>query len=114
MIVQENRKTNYNKHMEKIFKCLSLSAEQLLGDKPNRLSRMRGLRSNLRMDVDYIASETGISEQELTEIESGGEATPAQLKDIALSLYTSVAGIQDKEFFCTRYDAREYSHGIQV
>lgn len=50
------------------------------------------------MDVDYIASETGISKQELTEIESGDEATPAQLKDIALSLYTSVAGIQGKEF----------------
>ena len=116
-------KTNYEKHIGKILTYLGLSAEDLLGDRPNRLNRIRGLRNKLRMDIDFVAEETGISKQELTKIESGDEATPAQIKDIALSLSTSVAGIQGKEFFpvpvmmpeeilmAYKYDLPEYMSG---
>ena len=92
-------KTNYEKHISKALKCLSLTPDMLLSKSDNIYTQFRMIRNIRKIATSYISKDTGISEERLKEIESGIEATDAELRDIALSLGISVRILQGTNFF---------------
>lgn len=92
-------KTNYEKHIRKILRCLKLSPDSLVGGDACRETRVRQLRSMMRMSTEEVSKETEISLARLQEIEAGEKASLAELRDIALCLAVSVRTLQGEYFF---------------
>ena len=91
--------TNYEKHMSKILKCLSITPEALIGDSLQAHSGTRQLRSFLRIYKEEIAAVSEISVDRLEEIEAGAPMTDAELRDLALCLGTSTSCITSNYVF---------------
>lgn len=92
-------KTNYEKHISKALKCLSLTPDMLLSRISNIYSQFRMIRNIRKIATSSISEDTGISEKRLKEIESGATATNAELRDIALALGISLRILQGTNFF---------------
>lgn len=92
-------KTNYEKHISKALKCLSLTPDMLLSKITNIYSQYRIIRNIRQIANSSISEYTGIPETRLKEIESGAEGTTAELRDIALALGISVRILQGTNFF---------------
>lgn len=86
-------KANYEKHIAKILGVLSLTPDALLGSIQNKYIQARVIRNAMQISTEEIAQPTGISKERLQAIESGEEATTAELRDIALFLSTSVRSV---------------------
>ena len=99
--------TNYDKHISKILDFLEITPDELLGNVENPYNRINTVRNNLRITSDKISEATGISMDRLKEIESGAEATMAELRDIAWCLSTSVNSLLHKDFFGTQISVSE-------
>lgn len=95
-------KTNYEKHIIKILGVLSITPDMLLGNIQNKYIQARTIRNAMQISAEEIAKSTGISKKRLQEIESGEEATPAELRDIALFLSTSVRSVLGTSCFDTQ------------
>ena len=91
--------TNYEKHIKKALRCLSMTPDMLLGNSHQVYNRTRAIRKSMHIESEHIAEETGISENRLREIETGADATTAELRDIALCFSTNVRSIQGTNFF---------------
>lgn len=92
-------KTNYEKHVSKILNCLEMTPDMLLGNVANSYSRARSLRSLMELTTEQISEVCGISLNRLKQIESGENATVAELRDIAICLSASVKDLLGENFF---------------
>lgn len=92
-------KANFDKHLRKILEYLQLTPDMLMGISAVRSNQIRRFRNLLRKKIEDFASATGIDVERLKAIEAGEEATPAELRDIALSLYTGTRCIMGDWFF---------------
>lgn len=92
-------KKNYEKHIEKILRYLELTPNMLLGNRINNQNKIRKIRNLCRITTDEMSQATGISLKRLKEIESGEQATIAELRDIALCLSISTNVLTNKYFF---------------
>ena len=92
-------KTNYEKHISKILDCLSINPDMLLGNVHNEYNRTRAIRNILRISSEEIADALGISLTRLQEIESGENASIAELRDLAICLSVSVSCLLGSNFF---------------
>ena len=101
-----NSKTNYDKHLEKILKCLSLSPDMLLSNVSN--NRTRRLRESLRVREKELAEAISVSVDRLREIESGISVKPSELKDIAVCLGTSTSCVDGTYYFFPQMSTLEY------
>lgn len=107
-------KTNYEKHISKVLNYLSITPDLLLGNVQNEHSRARAIRNMMKITSEQLSEDTGISQERLHAIESGEEATVAELRDIARCLSTSVRGVLGTNFFGIQVATMEYflgSHG---
>ena len=95
-------KTNYEKHIAKILGVLSLTPDTMLGSIQNKYIQAKAIRSAMQISAEEIAKPTGISKERLQAIESGAEATTAELRDIALFLSTSVRSVLGTSCFETQ------------
>lgn len=95
-------KTNFEKHLSKVLTGLSLSPDMLLGNTRNQYNRARALRNIMKMPSAEISKVTGISQERLNEIEAGGQASVAELRDIAYCLSASVRSLSGTNFFGTQ------------
>ena len=95
-------KTNYEKHIVKILGVLSITPNVLLGNIQNKYIQARTIRNAMQISTEEISKPTGISKERLQEIESGAEATTAELRDIALFLSTSVRSVLGTSCFDTQ------------
>lgn len=100
-------KTNYEKHISKVLECLAVTPDILLGKAQNVYNRARAIRTTMRMTSEEIGETTGISLERLREIESGAQATLAELRDIALCLRTSVRSLLGTNYFGTQIAAMQ-------
>jgi len=71
-------KTNYEKHLAKVFGCLSITPEELLGNVKEPYSRTREIRTILSVKEDEIALSTSLSVDRLHAIEAGDSASLAE------------------------------------
>jgi len=92
-------KSNYEKHIAKILKCLELTPDLLMGNSKNKFNRSRVFSNMLQIDENRLAESIGISVERLKDIEGGAEANLAELRDIALLLQTSVRSVQGTNYF---------------
>ena len=95
-------KTNFEKHITKILSVLSLTPDAMLGSIQNKYIQARTIRNAMQISADEIAKPTGISKARLQAIESGEEASTAELRDIALFLSTSVRSVLGTSCFETQ------------
>jgi len=95
-------KTNYEKHLAKVFGCLSITPEELLGNVKEPYSRTREIRTILSVKEDEIALSTSLSVDRLHAIEAGDSASLAELRDIAAYLGTSTKCIANTNIFYTQ------------
>ncbi len=94
-----NSKANFDKHMEKILACLSMTPDMLLGSARQVYSRAREIRSILHIQEEELAEAVSISVDRLKEIEEGNAATCAELRDIAAYFGVSTSCIDNTYFF---------------
>lgn len=92
-------KVNFINHMEKVLRCLSMTPDMLMGNIQNPYIKAKSLRNALRIKINEICNTTGISPERLREIESGADATMAELRDIALCLGVGVKSIRGENIF---------------
>lgn len=95
-------KINYEKHIVKILGFLAITPNMLLGKIQNKYIQAKTIRNAMQITVEEIAKPTGISKERLQEIESGEEATTAELRDIALFLSTGVRSVLGNSCFDTQ------------
>ena len=67
-------KTNFDKHITKIFQTLKIRPENLL----KKNIKIRAARSRMRLSQDYVSKATNIPIQRLKEIEAGEEVLPEE------------------------------------
>lgn len=101
-------KTNYEKHISKILNCLSVTPGMILGNIQNEHNRTRTIRNALRITSETVSEYTRLSMNRLEAIESGEQATTAELRDIALCLSTSVRSLSGTNFFETQIATLDY------
>lgn len=92
-------KKNYENHMEKIMNFLKITPDILLGNKVCGNNSIREIRNLIRFSTKEMACKTGISIKRLRQIEAGEEATTAELRDIAVQLFTSTRILKGEYFF---------------
>lgn len=92
-------KVNFEKHVEKILSYLKITPDFLMGKSPNNYNKIRQILKALSFPAEKIALMTGISVDRLKEIESGSQASKAELRDIAMCCSTSVRGILGTNYF---------------
>ena len=92
-------RTNFIKHVTKILDYLRVSPDSLMSDIKNPFNRMRQMKNALKLADESVAEVTGICVERLKAIESGAEATKAELRDIAFCFQTSVRGILGTNYF---------------
>jgi len=86
-------KANYVKHIEKVLDFLNMTPDMLMGKKENIHNKTKMLSEILRISTDELSKETGISVDRLKQIDSGSDATIAELRDIAMCLYVGVTDL---------------------
>ena len=64
------------------------------------------IRNAMGMKIEDIAAETGYGLERIKEIENGGEATLAEMRDIALTMCTGTHCVRGDYFFSTQFSAR--------
>lgn len=80
-------KANYIRHISKILDCLQITPDMLMGNRSTIIeNHLHVIRKAMRAKSEEIAEFAGISKARLFAIESGEEATIAELRDIALFL----------------------------
>ena len=92
-------KINYEKHLEKIMKYLSVTPDVLLGGVINKNIRAKEIKQIMRINSKEISKQTGIPLTRLMEIDAGANATLAELRDIAMCLSVSVKCLLGEHFF---------------
>lgn len=92
-------KVNFSNHMEKVFHCLSMTPDMFMGNIQNPYIKAKSLRSALRIKMSEICRATGISSERFLEIESGAEASMAELRDIAFCLGVGVNSLLGESIF---------------
>jgi len=93
-------KANYERHIQRIMDCLHLTPDMLMANgRPIKKNQLRAMRNAMRAKAEDIASFSGMSVERLMEIESGEEATLAELRDIALCLNTGTRNVLGEAFF---------------
>lgn len=95
-------KVNFVHHMEKVLRCLSVTPDVLMGNIKNPYIQAKSLRNALRINIKEISNITGISAERLREIESGTDATIAELRDIAFCLGVGVKSILGESLFVSQ------------
>ena len=90
-------KTNYEKHITKILGYLNINADMLLGNMVS--NRIRVIRNLSNISFESLGDYTGISLERLKQIESGDQATLAELRDIAICLSISVRVLLGENYF---------------
>lgn len=95
-------KTNYEKHIAKVLNAIEITPDILLGNINNYSSRVRKIRSERKISTKATSKATGISIKRLEEIESGEDATLAELRDIALFFEVSTNDILGRNYFDTQ------------
>lgn len=93
-------KTNYDKHLQKIMKELKVTTEFLVGNIEK--NRTRTIRQLMSRSIDEISKATEISVERLKSIESGGQASIKEWRDIAVVLGTGVNILNNKNFFSSQ------------
>lgn len=89
--------SNYEKHLNKITETLHITQDMLM--ESEKINNTRIIREIMKKSKKEISNITGISESRLDDIEAGKEGTLAEMRDIAISLSTSVNVIQGENFF---------------
>ena len=92
-------RTNYEKHISKVHRSLNMSPDMLLGHMQTHRCQVRSLRNMMHINEKDLAEFAGVSVDRIREIEAGGEANLAELRDIAAVLHTSVASVLEKNIF---------------
>ena len=92
-------KVNFGNHMEKVLRYLSMTSDMFMGNIRNPYIKAKSLRSALHIKVSEISRLTGISSERILEIESGVEASMAELRDIALCFGVGVKSLLGESFF---------------
>ena len=92
-------RTNYEKHITKVLQSLNMSPDMLMGNTHANRSRVRSLRNMMHINEKNLAEFVGVPVDRIKEIEAGGEAELAELRDIAAVLHTSVASVLEKNIF---------------
>lgn len=100
-------KANFEKHLSKALDALSMTPDMLLGNAKNVYTKAREIRTILHVQEEDIAKATSISLVRLQEIEAGGFATKAELRDIAACLGTSTNCIDGTFFFPPQVSSSE-------
>ena len=90
---------HFEKHMEKILRCLSISPDALWENAPLVHSRTRQFRTQLHIDKEEISAALDIPVRRLEEIEAGAATTNAELRDLAVYLGTSTHCILAQNVF---------------
>lgn len=98
---QVTNKTNFEKHMSKLLDFLSLSPSELVGGIDNPYNQAKNLRNILKLNMDELSNRSGISIEKLQKIESGENIPLSDLRDVAVTLGTSVIGLLGKNYFQT-------------
>ena len=88
--------SNYEKHLNKITETLHITQDMLM--ESEKINNTRIIREIMKKSKKEISNITGISESRLDDIEAGKEGTLAEMRDIAISLSTSVNVIQGENF----------------
>ena len=89
--------SNYEKHLNKITETLHITQDMLM--ESEKINNTRIIREIMKKSKKEKSNITGISESRLDDIEAGKEGTLAEMRDIAISLSTSVNVIQGENFF---------------
>lgn len=92
-------RTNYEKHITKVLQSLNINPDMLLGNTRANRCRVRSLRNMMHINEKELAEFVGVPVDRIKEIEAGGEAELAELRDIAAVLHTSVASVLEKNIF---------------
>lgn len=99
-------KTNYEKHISKILTYLKISPDGILGTTTNNIARR--IRNMCRISTETISRMTGIPEERIRTIETGNDATLAELRDIAICLSVGVGDILGQKYFETQIGTLDY------
>lgn len=102
-----NIEDNYISYMTKALEALAMPPEALLGDMRYPYVQVKAIRNLCRMPADRLSKMVGISADRLQEIENGGDATEAELRDIALLLETGVDDVTGENPFSTNIAAMD-------
>lgn len=86
-------KVNFSNHMEKVLHFLSMTPDMFMGNIKNPYIKAKTLRGALHIKIGEICHVTGISAERLLEIESGAEASMAELREIAFCLGVGIKGL---------------------
>lgn len=105
-------KANFKNHMEKILRYLSVTPDMFMGNIKNPYIQSRPIRSALRVNMNEICRATGITSERLLEIESGSEASMAELRDIAFCLGVGVRSLLGKGIFNSHVAA--FDDGVRL
>lgn len=95
-------KTNFEKHVSKVLKFLDITPDAILYNVVNSKRRIRQIRQMMKVATTDVANFSGISLKRLKQIESGEEASIAELRDIALCLGVSVRTLSGENVFETQ------------
>lgn len=93
-------KTNYEKHVSKVLTYLKISPDGILGTTTNNIARR--IRNMCRISTETISQMTGIPEERIRTIETGSDATLAELRDIAVCLSVGVGDLLGQKYFETQ------------
>ncbi len=94
-----NNPANFEKHLSKVLAALMITPAKLMKDVRYEWNQARILRNSFRISVGEISEATGISEERIRAIEAGADATMAELRDIAVCLFTSVSQLLGMDYF---------------
>ena len=92
-------KTYYEKHIAKVLEFLLISPGALLGNTKNQYNRTRELMAIMKVSSEQVSKATNIPLERLCKIESGEEASLAELRDIAMCFSVSVRCLKGENFF---------------
>lgn len=93
-------KTNYEKHISKVLTYLKISPDGILGTTTNNIARR--IRNMCRISTETISQMTSIPEERIRTIETGSDATLAELRDIAVCLSVGVGDLLGQKYFETQ------------
>lgn len=93
-------KTNYEKHISKVLTYLKISPDGILGTTTNNIARR--IRNMCRISTETISQMTSIPEERIRTIETGSDATLAELRDIAGCLSVGVGDLLGQKYFETQ------------
>lgn len=92
-------KVFYEKYVIRLMEVLNLSDADLFDNVKNEYVQMQAIMEYQDISFGQMAEMTGISSARLQEIDRGMDATKPELRDIAVSLNTSVSSLLGENFF---------------